>query len=221
MAEDEQGAKSPNDPAGAARAGGQALTGQGQTPGAEPAIQSLPPIEQFQRVLLQDPALQERLARAQSHDAFLDAAVQLGNDHGYVFTKEQLQAHIATLEQQQSGAGGVTAPQADPIQYVSLSSEPPPTPAPPPPPPSPSFSAAAATVAGTPGAASTSTAAARAAFTAVASTTAAVARTAFTAVASRARAYAHPGPSPCSSPSTASGYSMQCGFNTQTCLCTL
>lgn len=221
MAEDEGGAKSPNDPAGAARAGGQALTGQGQTSGAEPVSQSLPPIEQFQRVLLQDPALQETLARAQSHDAFLDAAVQLGNDHGYVFTKEQLQAHIATLEQQQSGAGGVTAPQADPIQYVSLSSEPPPTPAPPPPPPSPppppppppspeppapppppppppSPPSPPSPPPPPPSPEPPSPPS-----------------------PPGPGPTPTPGPSPCSSPSTASGYSMQCGFNTQTCLCTL
>lgn len=52
-------------------------------------------LEQFYQALLQDPMLQERLKAATDPDNLCELAVELGQEKGYSFTKEEVLAAMA------------------------------------------------------------------------------------------------------------------------------
>lgn len=59
---------------------------------AQPTITNL---EQFYQEVLVDPVLQEKLKAAVDPDSLCQLAIQLGEEQGYHFTKEEVQAALA------------------------------------------------------------------------------------------------------------------------------
>jgi predicted ribosomally synthesized peptide with nif11-like leader len=55
--------------------------------------------EQFRQLVLQDTALQERLRCAPDRDTFLALVLRLGEERGYDFTKEDVEAAIQASQQ--------------------------------------------------------------------------------------------------------------------------
>lgn len=56
-------------------------------------------IEKFYEIIGQDEDLQNRMREATDEAGFLDLALQLGGDKGCDFTKEELSAHMDTLQE--------------------------------------------------------------------------------------------------------------------------
>lgn len=50
--------------------------------------------EQFRQLVLNDPALQQQLRSTPNMQAFLDLTVQLGVEHGYDFSIDEVQAAL-------------------------------------------------------------------------------------------------------------------------------
>lgn len=52
-------------------------------------------IEQFHRLVLQDPLLKERLKQSSDRESFLNLAVELGKQNGFSFTYTEAKAYIS------------------------------------------------------------------------------------------------------------------------------
>lgn len=69
-------------------------------------------LSQFKQQLLQDPQLLEQFKAVSSSDDFASLAVQLGNQMGYRFTVEEIQAALA---EQQVAFGELSDAQLDAV----------------------------------------------------------------------------------------------------------
>ena len=52
-------------------------------------------LEEFRRLVLEDEPLQQQLQRPPDRDTFLTLTVRLGQEHGYAFTVEDVEAALA------------------------------------------------------------------------------------------------------------------------------
>ncbi len=51
-------------------------------------------VEQFHKLVLRDQLLKERLKRAVDRPSFVNLAVQLGEEHGYSFTHQDVEVYV-------------------------------------------------------------------------------------------------------------------------------
>jgi hypothetical protein len=139
MADDSNPPQTPEEAAKSAAEGARAVGQQGIGSGTRPPGRARTPLEQFQRLVVLDPSLQEILGRANSHEEFLLAAVKLGGEQGFSFTLDEVKAALAVAQQKEREGVADAPPPAPRMMAMAGSSEdePPPPPPPPPSPPSP------------------------------------------------------------------------------------
>ncbi len=51
-------------------------------------------VEQFHKLVLRDQRLKERLKGAPDRPAFVSLAVQIGEEHGYSFTHQEVEVYV-------------------------------------------------------------------------------------------------------------------------------
>jgi hypothetical protein len=51
-------------------------------------------VEQFHKLVLRDQLLKERLRRASDRPSFVSLAVEIGQEHGYNFTHQEVETYV-------------------------------------------------------------------------------------------------------------------------------